>query len=131
MEKIVHKHAFNFCRGNSTLTALQSRFVSGDSTVNQLIDLYNTFCKALDEGKEVRVVFCDISKAFDRVWHRGLLYKLRRTGISGSLLSWFASYLKGRRQRVVIPGASSNWSSINAGVPQGSILGLILFLIYI
>ena len=103
MEKIVHKHVFNFCRDNSILTALQSGFVPGDSTVNQLIDLYNTFCKALDEGKEVRAVFCDISKAFDRVWHRGLLYKLRRIGISGSLLSWFVNYLKGRRQRVVLP----------------------------
>ncbi|MCG7869675.1 MAG: endonuclease/exonuclease/phosphatase family protein [Candidatus Thiodiazotropha taylori] len=131
MEKIVHKHVFNFCRDNSILTSLQSGFVPGDSTVNQLVDLYNTFCKALDEGKEVRAVFCDISKAFDRVWHRGLLYKLRRIGISGSLLSWFANYLKDRRQRVVLPGASSNWSSINAGVPQGSILGPLLFLIYI
>ena len=79
----------------------------------------------------MRAVFCDISKAFDRVWHKGLLYKLRRIGISGSLLSWFANYLKGRRQRVVLPGVSSNWSSINAGVPQGSILGPLLFLIYI
>ena len=131
MEKIVHKHVFNFCRDNSILTALQSGFVPGDSTVNQLVDLYNTFCKALDEGKEVRAVFCDISKAFDRVWHRGLLYKLRRIGISGSLLSWFANYLKGRRQRVVLPGVPSNWSSINAGVPQGFILGPLLFLIYI
>ena len=86
MEKIVHKHVFNFCRDNSILTALQSGFVPGDSTVNQLIDLYNTFCKALDEGKEVRAVFCDISKAFDRVWHRGLLYKLRRIGISPLLV---------------------------------------------
>ena len=62
----------------------------------------------------MRAVFCDISKAFDRVWHRGLLYKLRRIGIS--------NYLKGRSQRVVLSGVSSNWSSINAGVPQGSIL---------
>ena len=128
MEKIVYKHV---CRDKSILTALQLGFVSGDSTVNQLVDLYNTFCKALDEGKEVRAAFCDISKAFDRVWHRGLLYKLRRIGISGSLLSWFANYFKDRRQRVVLPGASSNWSSINAGVPQGSILGPLLFLIYI
>ena len=76
-------------------------------------------------------VFRDIIKALDRVWNRGLLYKIRRIGISGSLLSWFSNYLKGRRQRVVLPGVSSNWSSINAGVPQGSILGPLLFLIYI
>ena len=108
---------------------MQSGFVPGDFTVNQLVDLYNTFCKALDEGEEVGAVFRDISKALDRVWHRGLLYKLRRIDISGSLLSWFSNYLKGRRQRAVLPGVSSNWSSINAGVPQGSILDPLLFLI--
>ena len=63
------------------------------------------------------------SKAFERVWHMSVLYKLRRIDISGSLLSWFANYLKGRRQLVVLPGASSNWYSINAGVPQCSIVG--------
>ena len=84
LEKIVHKHLFNFIRDNNILTTLQSGFVPGDSTVNQLVDIYNTFCHSLDQGKEVRAVFCDISKAFDRVWHRGLLYKLESAGISGS-----------------------------------------------
>ena len=79
------------------------------------------FCKALDDGKEVRAIFCDASKPFDRVWHRGLLYKLRWAGITGSLLSWFSHYLQDRKQRVVLPGATSNWSSIQAGVPPGSI----------
>ena len=131
LEKIVHKHMFNFFHENQVLTALQSGFVPGDSTVNQLTDLYNTFCHALDEGKEVRAVFCDISKAFDRVWHKGLLYKLSSVGISGSLLQWFTDYLNNRQQRVVLPGTASNWTSLQAGVPQGSILGPLLFLVYI
>ena len=75
LEKIVHKHVFNFFHENQVITSLQSGFVPGDSTINQSTDLYNTFfCHALDEGKEVRAVFCDISKACDRVWHKGLLY---------------------------------------------------------
>ena len=64
-------------------------------------------------------------------WHKGLLYKLKRAGITASLLSWFTYYLNNRSQIVVLPGACSSWKSIKAGVPQGSILGLLLFLVYI
>ena len=101
LEKLVHKRIFNFFRDNQIITTLQSGFVPGDSTVNQLVDIYNTFCKALDEGKEVHAIFCDISKAFDRVWHKGLLFKLESVGIGGSLLNWFTDYLDNRVQRVV------------------------------
>ena len=67
IEKLVHKHVFNYFRDHKILTALQSGIVEGDSTINQLVDIYNSFCKALDDGKEVRAIFFDISKAFDRV----------------------------------------------------------------
>ena len=86
--------------------------------------------KTGNAGKEVRAVFCDISKAFDRVWHTGLLYKLRAAGVTGNVLQWFKNYLSGRKQRVVLPGISSAWNFIKAGVPQGSILGPLLFLVY-
>ncbi|MEW8546021.1 MAG: reverse transcriptase domain-containing protein, partial [Candidatus Thiodiazotropha sp.] len=76
-------------------------------------------------------VFCDISKAFDRVWHSGLLYKLRAAGVTGDVLAWFENYLSDRRQRVILPSISSDWAFIRAGVPQGSILGPLLFLLYI
>ena len=97
LEKIIHKHVFNFLNANNLISSLQSGFVPGDSTVNQLVDIYNTFCKALDDGLEVRAVFCDVSKAFDRVWHKGLLLKLRSVGITGKLLDWFSNYLSDRR----------------------------------
>ena len=93
--------------------------------------LLNTFSGALDSGKEVKVVFCDISKAFDRVWHKGLLCKLKAAGITGTFLDWFIGYLSDRKQRVVIPGATSDWNFIKAGVSQGSILGPLLFLSFI
>ena len=122
-ERLVFKHLYNHLRDNNILTSLQSGFIPGDSTVNQLTFLYNTFCRALDEGKEIRVVFCDIKKAFDRVWHAGLLHKLKACGVSGSLLNWFQDYLSNRRQRVILPGVNSDWAYTKAGVPQGSVLG--------
>jgi hypothetical protein len=85
----------------------------------------------LDDGKEVRVVFLDVSKAFDRVWHTGLLLKLQKLGVQDPLLSWIKNNLCDRKQRVVIEGQSSEWKSINSGVPQGSVLGPLLFLVYI
>ena len=130
-ERLVFKYLFNHLRDNNLLSSLQSGFIPGDSTVNQLTFLYNTFCQALDSGKEVRAVFCDISKAFDRVWHVGLLHKLKASGVTGEILDWFKHYLSDRKQRVVLPGAISDWVFIRAGVPQGSILGPLLFLIYI
>ena len=82
-------------------------------------------------GKEVRIVFLDISKAFDRVWHAGLIHKLKAACVSGKMLLWFQNYFSDRKQRVILPGAASDWTDIKAGVPQGSILGPLLFLLYI
>ncbi|MEW8547864.1 MAG: reverse transcriptase family protein, partial [Candidatus Thiodiazotropha sp.] len=130
-ERLVFKYLYNHFHNNNLLSSFQSGFIPGDSTVNQLTFLYNTFCQALDSGKEVRAVFCDISKAFDRVWHAGLLHKLKAAGVTGEVLDWFKDYLSDRKQRVVLPGALSDWTSIKAGVPQGSILGPLLFLLYI
>ena len=79
----------------------------------------------------MRIVVLDISKAFDKVWHKGIIYKLRKCGIGGSLLSWFEDYLRNRMQRVVINGQASEWGEVKAGVTQGSVLGPLLFLIYI
>ena len=128
-ERIIFKYIYNHLKDIDYFTPLQSGFMPGDSTFNQVTGIYHEICKALDEGLEFRAVFFDISKAFDKVWHKGLLFKLNRAGIHGKLLSWF--YLSNRLQRVILPGGISSLCHVQAGVPQGSILGPLLFLIYI
>ena len=77
----------------------------GNSAINQLLDISNSFGQALDNGIEIRVFFlCDISKAFDYVWRRGLPYTLKQHGITGRLLQWFSSYMQDRHQQVVLNG---------------------------
>jgi hypothetical protein len=112
------------------VTKLFSSFCPGDSTVNQLIFIVHKIHEALELGKEVRMVFLDISKAFDKVWHKGLLFKLERLGVRDPLLRWIKSYLT-ERKCVLIDGQSSHWKEIDSGVPQVSVLGPLLFFIYI
>ena len=125
-----HLCCINTCE---LLNPNQSGFRPGDSTINQLVSITHTIFKAFDCNPplDVRSVYLDISKAFDRVWHDGLLYKLERCGVSGQLLHLIRSFLKDRKQRTVLNGKSSIWGDIAAGVPQGSILGSLFFLVYI
>ena len=110
---------------NNLLTPNQSGFRSGDSTINQLLFLVHSIHSSFDHrnSREVRSVYLDISKAFDKVWHPGLIYKLKQNGVDGKLLLLMNSYLSNRKQRVVINGTASEWDSIKSGVPQGSVLG--------
>ena len=111
----------------------QSHFCPSDSCINQLLPITHEIFEAFDCNPplEVRSVFLDTSKAFDKVWHEGLLYKLKSMGISGELYNLLENYLSGRFQRVILNGQHSSWKPILAGAPQGSILGPLLFLFYI
>ena len=88
-------------------------------------------CLSLENHEANCQVFCDISKAFDRAWQRGLLHKLEKYGIKGDILMWIKSYLESREQRVFVNGVLSDELPLNARVPQGSVLDSLLFLIYI
>ena len=116
---------------NDLISQNQSGFKPYDSCINQLSAITHEIYKSFDACLDVRALFLDISKAFDKVWHQGRLYKLKDNGISGNLLETLTDLLKNRKQRVVLNGQNSSWANIEAGVPQGSILGPLLFLIYI
>ena len=94
------KNLYNFFLDNNLLYKYQSGFLPHHSTVFQLIDIFHNICQAFDNNMFSCIVFCDVSKAFDRVWHKGLLFKLRQNGIEGKLLEWLNSYLSQRKQKV-------------------------------
>ena len=132
-ERIIFKKLYNYLISNNLITKNQSGFRPGDSVTNQLLSIVHDIHTAFDDKNclEVRSIYLDMSKAFDKVWHDGLIFKLKQNGIEGKFLILLRNYLTDRKQRVVINGKESNWGDIKSGVPQGSVLGPLLFLVYI
>ena len=131
LEKIVHKRLNDFLLLNNILIPQQFGFRKNCSTSMGVLNLVNTIISAIDGGKYCLGVFLDLSKAFDTIDHNILLRKLEHYGVRGIALNWFKSYLENRLQFVVVNGAKSQSSNMKYGVPQGSVLGPLLFLIYI
>ena len=131
MESVVQKQLQNYLLQHNLISDRQFGFRSHHSTADILTILSKQWSNALDRGHEVRLIALDIKGAFDKVWHRGLSSKLKGKGISGKLLTWIESYLSNRTIKVVLSGQSSCTTSINASVPQGSVLGPLLFSVYI
>ena len=129
-ERLIYNNLYEFFIKSDLISSNQSGFKQGDSCIYQLLSITHEIYQSFDNGFEVRCIFLDISKASDKVWHKGLIFKLKQNGVTGDLLNILIDFLKERKQRVVLNGQHSRWSNVSAGVPQGSILGS-LFLIYI
>ena len=129
-KKIVKNQVSNFWLDQNIFNPNQYAYLSEKSTLTQLWSCFDDRPKARNKSNPTDVVFLDFSKAFDSVPHKRLLFKLKRYGIDDSLLLRFRNFLTNRR-RVAIRGTYSSWASVKSGVPQGTILGPILFLIYV
>ena len=130
-ERLLYDRKFKFFIANYLISKNQSGFRPGDSCVNQLLSIAHEIYQSFDNNLEVWAVILNISKTFDKVWHKRLKFKLKQNSISDKILNIITNFLSFRKQQVVLNRQASPWVSIEAGMPQGSIFGPLLFLIYI
>ena len=131
MEQCVKDHIVNHMTRNKLFSTQQFGFINGRSTVLQLLNVMDSWTKALDRGESIDVLYLDFMKAFDTVPHKRLIGKLKSYGIEYYTLRWIQAFLSDRVQQVNVNGTNSEWANITSGIPQDSVLGLILFVLYI
>ena len=129
-EAVIHKRLLDHFTKNNIISNRQAAYLKGDSTISQLLYIIDLIRKSWGKGNITQGIFLDVSAAFDKCWHKGILAKLKQAKVDGSCLDLFTSYLENRKQCTVVDNVKSKFKDVTAGVPQGSKLGPLLWILY-